>query len=76
MSNDAFDYNLSISALDVQWMPLNGIILGQTINDTIDQMITITKLIFFTQSYLLRDKWDLINLGQFDPINWIIPLTV
>ncbi len=25
---------------------------------------------------LLRDNWDLINLGHFDPINQIIPLTM
>ncbi len=24
----------------------------------------------------MRDKWDLINLGQFDPNNRMIPITV
>jgi hypothetical protein len=28
------------------------------------------------QSSLLRDIWDFFNLGQFDPISQMIPLTV
>ncbi len=51
------------------------ITLGQAITDPINRMITITYILL-THSMLLRDNWDLINLGQFDPINQIIPLTM
>ena len=62
--------------LDIQWTPLNGITLWQTITDPNNKMITITEYISHTKSMPLRDIWNLINLGHFDPINWMIPLTV
>ncbi len=33
---------VDISTFEIQWMPLNGLTLGQTITDPINQMITIS----------------------------------
>ena len=44
----------------------------------ISRMISVIKFISLTvheQSMLLREIWDLFNLGQFDPINPMIPLS-
>jgi hypothetical protein len=59
----------------IHWRPLIVITLGQTLTDSIHRMITITKQISI-QSMLLRDIWGLFDLGQFDPINQMILLTM
>jgi hypothetical protein len=59
----------------IQWTPLNGITLGQTIIDPFNQMIPITKHMFLKRM-LLRGIRDLINLSHFDPIIRMIPLIV
>jgi hypothetical protein len=57
-------------------MLLNGITLGQAINDPIKRIRTTTKNTSYRGSMLLKDNWYLINLGQFDPINEKITLTM
>ena len=49
----------------IQWTPLNGITLGQSIIEHMSY-----------KRMLLRGIRDLINLGHFDPIIQMIPLTV
>jgi hypothetical protein len=61
--------------LPIQWTPLIGITLGQTISDTFNQMIPITEHMNFKRM-LLGGIWDLINLSHFYPIIQMIPLTV
>ncbi len=56
-------------------MPLNGYTLGQTITDSINQMITISKHIFYSK-YGIERHLLLIQSGQFDPINQMILLNV
>jgi hypothetical protein len=38
----------------IQWMPINGITLGQTITDPVNRMITITKYISYIQNAIER----------------------
>jgi hypothetical protein len=64
-----------MSRHQLQWTELNGITLGETISEYINQMITITDH-FPIQSMLSREIWGSFNLGQFDPNNRMIPLTV
>ncbi len=71
---------LKVSALTficshIQWTPLNGITLGQTITDPFNRMIPITKHMSYKRM-LLRGIWDLVNLSHFDPIIRMIPLTM
>ncbi len=40
--------------LEVQWMSLNGITLGQTKTDPINEIITITKYICYTKCAIER----------------------
>jgi hypothetical protein len=67
--------SINNSQYQVQWMLLYGLTFSQTITDPIYQMIAITKYMSY-KSMPLRDIWDLFNLGQFNLINWMIPLTV
>jgi len=53
---------------------LNGITLGQAITDLINQMITFTEYYSYTENANERQLG--LDLGQFDPINQIIPSTV
>ena len=59
----------------LQWTPLNGITLGQTITDPFNQMISITEHMSYKR-ILLRGIRDLINLSDFDHIILMIPLTL
>jgi hypothetical protein len=38
----------------IQWTPLNGITLGQTVTDPINRMITISEHISYTKYAILR----------------------
>ncbi len=77
-----YNYNLSLCApmhllnfLILQWMTLNGITLGQTITDPFNRILLITKYMSYKRM-LFRGIQDMINLGHFDPITQMIPLTV
>jgi hypothetical protein len=59
----------------LQWTPLNGITLGQTIINPFNRMIPITEHMSYNRM-LLRGMRDLINQSHFDPIIRMIPLTV
>ncbi len=48
-------------------MPLNGIPLGQTINDTNKRMISTTEYVSFTK-YAIERHFGLVNWDKFDPI--------
>jgi hypothetical protein len=50
----------------IQWMPLNGIALGQTIIDPINRMITISEYVSFTK-YTIGRHLGLVNQDKFDP---------
>ena len=56
-------------------MPLNGITLGQTITDTINRMITISKLASTFVRYE-RLILELVSLYKFDTINRLKSLSV
>jgi hypothetical protein len=58
----------------IQWTPLNGITLGQTISDPFNRMIPITEHMS-NKRMLLKGIRDLINLSHFDPIIRMIPLS-
>jgi len=47
----------------VHWMLLNGITLGQTITDPINQMVTITKYVYYTK-YAFKRHLGLVQSGS------------
>ncbi len=60
----------------LQWTPLNGITLGQTLTDPINQMMLISKWASINVRYDRQSNLGLVNLDKFDSINQLVPLYV
>jgi hypothetical protein len=59
----------------IQWKPLYVITLGWSQSDNIYGMTTISNLLPIGRNKATV-SWDLVSLGHFDHINWMITLSV